>query len=275
MERVSKMTSYPGKKAVAAAAYITGLLAKVPPVALVTGSGLGGIGADMTDTRHISYADIPHFPVSAIKGHAGEIVAGRMGTKDLMVFSGRVHYYEGYAIQTVVFPMQVLAALGTKAVVLTNACGSVNPDFSPGDAVLIQGHLDLMREISLSMREPQRIYDPGLNRQAKKAAGTVGVRLKEGIYAAFSGPSYETPAEIRAAAVMGADMVGMSTVPEATEAHELGLRVMGISFITNLAAGLSQNPLSHKEVIEIADKNLPMFTKLLKQIVQTQDLTES
>ena len=269
------MRSYPNKQAAAAADHISNTLALVPTLALVTGSGLGGIVADMEDPQHISYADIPHFPVSAIKGHAGEIVAGRMGAKELMVFSGRVHYYEGHAIQTVVFPMQVLAALGAKAVVLTNACGSVNPDFSPGDAVLIQGHLDLMRDITLPIPEPQYIYDAIMSRQAEQAAGAAGVRLKQGVYAAFSGPSYETPAEIRAAAVMGADMVGMSTVPEATEVHRLGLRVMGISFITNLAAGLSQNPLSHTEVIEIADQNLPKFKKLLKQIVLTLDLTES
>ncbi len=268
------MPSYPNNNT-AAAAHITESLARIPPVALVTGSGLGGIVADMEDPLHISYADIPHFPVSAVKGHAGEIVAGRMGTMDLMVFSGRVHYYEGHTIQTVVFPMQVLAALGVKAVVLTNACGSVNPDFSPGDAVLIQGHLDLMRDVTLDMPEPKFIYDAMLGRQAEQAAGAVGVSLKRGVYAAFSGPSYETPAEIRAAAVMGADMVGMSTVPEATEAHRLGLRVIGISFITNLAAGLSQNPLSHKEVIDIADQNLPKLKKLLKQIVLTLDLTES
>jgi len=269
------MTFYPHKHAAAAAAYITESFGNIPTVALVTGSGLGGIVADMDDPQHISYTDIPHFPVSAIKGHAGEIVAGRMGDKDLMVFSGRVHYYEGHEIQTVVFPMQVLAALGARAVVLTNACGSVNRDFSPGDVVLIQGHLDLMRDIKLGMPEPQCLYDSILNRQAEQAAGAVGVSLKKGVYAAFSGPSYETPAEIRAAAVMGADMVGMSTVPEATEAQRLGLRVMGISFITNLAAGLSQHPLSHTEVIEIADQNLPKLKKLLRQIVLTLDLTQS
>jgi len=269
------MTSYPHKQAAAAAAHITKSLSHIPSVALVTGSGLGGIVAEMEDRRHISYADIPHFPVSAIKGHSGEIVAGRMGPKALIVFSGRVHYYEGHAIETVIFPMQVMAALGTKAVVLTNACGSINSDFLPGDVVLIQGHLDLMHEIKLSQPEPQRSYDAILNRQAERAAGAVGVSLKKGVYAAFSGPSYETPAEIRAAAVMGADMVGMSTVPEATEAYRLGLRVMGISFITNLAAGLSQIPLSHTEVIEIANQNLPKLKKLLKQIVLTLDLTES
>ena len=269
------MTSYPHEHAATAAAAITETIPKIPPVALVTGSGLGGIVTDMEAPQRVSYADIPHFPVSAVKGHAGEIVAGRMGDTDLMVFSGRVHYYEGHEIQTVVFPMQVLAALGAKVVVLTNACGSVNPDFAPGDAVLIQGHMDLMRDIQCRMPETQRIYDAVLSRQAEQAAGAVGVSLRKGIYAAFSGPSYETPAEIRAAAVMGADMVGMSTVPEATEAHRLGLRVMGISFITNLAAGLSQNPLSHTEVIEIADKNLPKFKKLLRQIIVTLDLAAS
>ena len=266
------MISCPNEKAAAAAAKINKSIPKIPTVALVTGSGLGGIVAEMKDLLHVSYADIPHFPVSAIKGHAGEIVTGRMGSKDLMVLSGRVHYYEGHAIETVIFPMQVLAALGVRAVILTNACGGVNQDFSPGDAILIQGHLDLMRNIKLPIPEPQFIYDGILSHQAEQAAKTVGVSLKKGIYAAFSGPSYETPAEIRAAAVMGADMVGMSTVPEATEAHRLGLRIVGISFITNLAAGLSQNPLSHTEVIETADQNLPKFTRLLKQIILTLDL---
>ncbi len=269
------MTSYPIKKAAEAAAYIAKSISRVPTLALVTGSGLGGIATEMENPRHVSYADIPHFPVSAIKGHAGEIVAGRMGPMDIMVFSGRVHYYEGHAMQTVVFPMQVLAALGAKAVVLTNACGGINTDFSPGDAVLIRGHLDLMREMELKMPKLQLIYNPILRRQAEQAAEAVGVELRKGVYAAFSGPSYETPAEIRAAAAMGVDMVGMSTVPEATEAHRLGLHVLGISFITNLAAGLSQNPLSHTEVIENAAQNLPMFKKLLKQVVLTLDLTES
>jgi purine-nucleoside phosphorylase len=274
MEKVSSMTSYPTEHTDEATSCLSRHFSTIPELALVTGSGLGGIVEEMASPNRISYADIPHFPASSVKGHAGEIVVGRMANTNLLVLSGRVHYYEGHAMQTLAFSMRVLAALGVRVVVLTNAAGGINQQFSPGDAVLIRGHLDLMRSIPLRMPETREIYDPMLRQQAEQAADDVGVILQSGVYAALSGPSYETPAEIRALSIMGADMVGMSTVPEATQAYRLGMKVLGISFITNLAAGLSQNPLSHAEVIENAAIHLPVLKKLLKQIVITLDLKD-
>lgn len=266
------MTSYPDAYVLEAVAFLKQRISVAPAVGIVMGSGLGGLVEEMECPTRIRYADIPHFPVSSVKGHAGEVVAGDISGRPLFALSGRVHYYEGHPLETVVFPIKVMALFGVKAVIVTNAAGGINKKFLPGDIILITDHMDLMRNMPLNssawLRGSIEVYDPKLRNQAACAATEVGVTLKAGVYAALSGPSYETPAEIRALRTMGADMVGMSTVPEATEANRLGMKVLGLSFITNQAAGLSQNPLSHQEVIETSARHLATVKKLLKQVIR-------
>ena len=269
------MTSYPDEHVLEAVAFLKQQISVAPAVGIVMGSGLGGLVEEMEHPIRIRYADIPHFPVSSVKGHAGEVVAGCLSGKHILALSGRVHYYEGHPLKTVVFPITVMASFGVRTVIVTNAAGGINKNFSPGDIIVITEHMDLMREIPLKIsagrRRSKEIYDPKYRDLAACAAAEVGVTFKTGVYAALSGPSYETPAEIRALQTMGADMVGMSTVPEATEARRLGMKVLGFSFITNQAAGLSQNPLSHQEVIETSAHHLPTAKKFIKQVIKNLD----
>jgi purine-nucleoside phosphorylase len=269
------MTSYPDEHILDAVDFLKQQIPVAPPVGIVMGSGLGGLVEEMEQTTRIRYADIPHFPVSSVKGHAGELVVGCLSGKYLLALSGRVHYYEGHSLETVVFPITVMASFGVRIVIVTNAAGGINKNFSPGDIIVITDHMDLMRdipmEISADGRCSNEIYDPKYIDLAACAAAEVGVTFKTGVYAALSGPSYETPAEIRALQTMGADMVGMSTVPEATEARRLGMKVLGFSFITNQAAGLSKNPLSHQEVIEASAHHLPTTKKFIKQVIKKLD----
>jgi purine-nucleoside phosphorylase len=269
------MTSYPDEHVLEAVSFLKQHLSVAPAVGIVMGSGLGGLVEEMERPVRIRYADIPHFPVSSVKGHAAEVVVGYLSGKHLLALSGRVHYYEGYSLETVVFPITVMASFGVGTVIVTNAAGGINKNFLPGDMVVITDHMDLMREIPLKFSggggRSKKVYDPKYRDQAACAAAEVGVTLKAGVYAALSGPSYETPAEIRALRIMGADMVGMSTVPEVTEARRLGMKVLGFSFITNQAAGLSQHPLSHQEVIETSARHLPTVKNFIRQVIKNLD----
>jgi purine-nucleoside phosphorylase len=266
------MTSCADEQVLDAVTFLKQQLSVTPAVGIVMGSGLGELGEEMQRPTRIRYADIPHFPVSAVKGHAGEVVVGRLSGKPIFALSGRVHYYEGHALDTVVFPIKVLASLGVRCVVVTNAAGGINKKLSAGDIVVITDHMDLMRKIPLTISGEllcaKGVYDARCRHQAACAAAEIGVTLKAGVYAALSGPSYETPAEIRALRIMGADMVGMSTVPEVTEAHRLGMKVLGISFISNQAAGVSQTPLSHQEVLMTSARHLATVKKFIKQVIQ-------
>lgn len=265
------MTSSFDKQVKEAVDFLNRRLPFRPETGIVSGSGLGGIADDMPDAVRIRYADIPHFPVSSVKGHAGEAVAGQLGGKPLMILSGRVHFYEGLPMDTIAFPIKVMAALGVTVLVVTNAAGGINHGFAPGDLVAISGHLNLMQDFRLNpstgMPRAEYAYDPRLMALADRVARSTGAPLKSGVYAALSGPCYETPAEIRALRIMGADMVGMSTVPEVIAARGLGMKVLGISLITNLAAGMGLNPLSHQEVIDTSTETLPVFKRLLLRIV--------
>ena len=249
-----------------------GLMTLQQAVGVILGSGLGELVEETEDPIRIPYADIPYFPLSSVKGHAGEAVVGGLSGRPFFALSGRVHSYEGYPWETLVFPIRVMAFIGVGTVIVTNAAGGINCDFSPGDIILITGHIDLMRKISPDpaprIQGSEDVYDPMMRKQAACAAAGVGVTLKTGVYAAVTGPSYETPAEIRALRFLGADMVGMSTVPEATEAKRLGMKVLGLSFIANPAAGLNRNPLSHHDVIETSARHLPVFKKVLKQVIK-------
>jgi purine-nucleoside phosphorylase len=266
------MTSYPDEHVHEAVAFLKRNLSIIPEIGILTGSGLGGIVDEIEASVHIRYADIPHFPLSSVKGHEGEVVAGHISGRRLFALSGRAHYYEGHSLGTILFPIRTMAAFGVKTLILTNASGGINHTFLPGDIVAISGHMDLMRGISMgpSGRLPliKEVYDLKLRKQAAGVADEVGVALKTGIYAAVSGPCYETPAEVKALRIMGADMVGMSTAPEAAEANRLGLKVLGLSCITNPATGMNKNPISHQEVIENTALILPIFKVLLKRIIE-------
>ena len=259
------------KHVLEATAYLSQYIPKTPSIGIIAGSGLGEIVDNMTEIIRIRYIDIPHFPVSTIPGHAGEVIAGRLSGRRIFVLSGRVHYYEGHGLNTVVFPIRVMAAFGIKAVVVTNAAGGIKKGFSPGDVVAITGHMNLMRNIVLVFPDPINVYDSMLRDLLMLAAGELGIDLMEGAYAAVSGPSYETPAEIMSLQALGADMVGMSTVPEVTEANRMGMKVLGISFIANPAAGLGQTPLSHQEVMETSASHLPTLKRLIETFIGKLD----
>jgi purine-nucleoside phosphorylase len=249
-----------------------------PRVGLVLGSGLGAFAERLRNRRVIPFREIPHFPVSTgVVGHAGGLVLGAVGRTSVVVMSGRVHFYEGRPMSDVVFPVRVLVRLGVGAVVLTNAAGGVRPTFRPGDLMLITDHINAFgtnpligpNDDAIGPRFPDmsRVYDTELRKLAKETARSLRIPLREGVYLGNSGPSYETPAEIRAYRSIGADAVGMSTVPEAIALNHAGVRVIGISTITNMAAGILAKPLDHSEVLATTKKVGDRFVRLLAALV--------
>ncbi len=257
--------------------YLQARAARVPRVALVLGSGLGAFAGELSDRIEIPYRDIPHWPVSTAVGHAGKLVFGRLGTLDLAVMCGRAHLYEGYTPAQVVFGVRVLARLGARVLALTNAAGGINPSLERGGLVLISDHLNLQgsnplvgpNDDSLGPRFPDMsdAYSSELRRIARDVAAGLGIPLSEGVYAALLGPSYETPAEIRYLRAIGADLVGMSTVPEVIVANHMGLRVLAISCVTNMAAGLGPAKISHDEVIETGEMVRATLVRFLKALL--------
>jgi len=250
----------------------------LPAVGLVLGSGLGAFAATLAERRVIPYARIPNFPrPTGVVGHAGELVLGRVAETPAVVLSGRVHFYEGRTMAEIVFPARLLVRLGVRTVILTNAAGGIRRSLRPGDLMLISDHINLFgtnplvgeNEEAFGPRFPDMtaIYDRSLRRIARAAARQLRIRLKEGVYLGNPGPSYETPAEIRAFARLGADAVGMSTVPEAIALAHAGVRVLGISTITNMAAGILPKPLVHAEVLTVAERARRRFVALLTALV--------
>jgi purine-nucleoside phosphorylase len=257
-----------------ALAFVRGHINESPHVGVILGSGLGAF-ADGLETRvEMKYETIPEFPVSKVPGHAGKLVVGRIGGTVVAAMSGRVHGYEGWPPAEVAFGARVLCALGVKALVVTNAAGGINPSYTPGDLVRITDHLNLSGQNPLSGENDDRIgprfpdlshaYDGRLALALDDCAKKMGLIVKSGIYACLGGPSYETPAEIKMLRILGADLVGMSTVPEVIAARHMGVPVCGISVVTNYAAGIATRPLSHDEVKETADRVRERFTGLLK-----------
>lgn len=248
-----------------------------PRVGLVLGSGLGGFARELEGAIQIPYAEIPHWPVSTAEGHAGRLIFGRLGRLDLAVMAGRAHLYEGYRADQVVFGVRVLGRLGVRTLVLTNAAGGINPAFSRGGLVLISDHINLQganpllgpNDETLGPRFPDmsEAYPAELRRTAHEVARELGITLQEGVYAAVLGPSYETPAEIRFLRAIGADLVGMSTAPEVIAANHMGLRVLAISCVTNMAAGLAPGRLSHQEVLETGEMVRETLVRLLKALL--------
>ena len=243
-----------------------------PQIGVILGSGLGGLTDQIENSVSIRYADIPHFPVSSVDGHRGEVLLGDLCGANLFALSGRVHYYEGYTMQQVVFPIQVMAAVGVQTVIITNSAGAINESYKPGEIVSIRDHINLMGDNPLigtaKFLNLTEAYNSELRKLARETAGRQGISLRAGVYAAYSGPSYETPAEIRAMHTMGADLVGMSTIPEVIMANSLGMKVLGLSLITNMAAGISPKSLSHLDVIKTSKKASAKFSGLVRGIIE-------
>jgi purine-nucleoside phosphorylase len=248
-----------------------------PQIALVLGSGLGAFADAMARAVRIDYAKIPHFPRSTAVGHAGRLVIGEVAAIPVAVMQGRVHFYEGYSQQEVIFPMRVLARLGVRAVILTNAAGGICRDYNQGCLVVLRDHINFQgtnpligpNETRFGVRFPDmsRVYEPSYRKMALEEAKRLGLGTYEGVYAAMTGPSYETPAEIQALRTIGADLVGMSTVPEAIAASHLGIRVLGISCVTNMAAGILDQPITADEVIETGERVKHQFMGLLSAVI--------
>lgn len=248
-----------------------------PKAALVLGSGLGGFADGLEIDGVIPYDQIEGFPVSTVQGHKGQYVFAKVNGVPVVIMQGRVHYYEGYDITDVVMPVRLMGMMGAEILFLTNAAGGVNKNFNAGDLMIIKDHIAKFvpsclvgKNIdSLGVRFPDmsHVYDPALCGIIKKCAEQAGITVKEGVYLQFTGPEYETPAEVRMASLLGADAVGMSTACEAVAANHMGMRVCGISCITNMASGISEKPLNHKEVQEIADSISEKFCRLVSMTV--------
>ncbi|HAQ55889.1 MAG TPA: purine-nucleoside phosphorylase [Acholeplasmatales bacterium] len=246
-------------------------------VAVILGSGLGGFADGLSDRRTVRFADIPHFPAPRVAGHVGSIVAGTFHGVSVMAIQGRFHLYEGYPLSDVVLLVRALHLLGVRTLILTNACGAVNPAFEPGDLMVLSDHLNLtgqnpligknLDELGTRFPDASMVYDEALRALAKRIAVQEGITLREGVYAWWSGPSYETPAEIRMIRTLGADAVGMSTVPEALAASHMKMKVIGIACLTNMATGIRPGALTHDEVLDVAAKAGTRLSVLLSGIL--------
>jgi purine-nucleoside phosphorylase len=249
----------------------------VPSIGVILGSGLGRLADEREDAVAVPYAEIPHFPVSTVTGHAGRLVVGSLAGTPIVALQGRFHLYEGYGPGEVVFPIRTLARLGVKALVITNAAGGINRSWKAGDLMVIADHLNLTGQNPLAGPHDDRLgprfpdmseaYSQAFRTLANEAARDVDLVLREGVYCVLSGPSYETPAEVRMLQKIGADAVGMSTIPEVVACRQMGIKVLGISLISNLAAGISTVPLTHSEVIETGERVAADFVRLIRAVV--------
>ncbi|MCP4755175.1 MAG: purine-nucleoside phosphorylase [Proteobacteria bacterium] len=265
----------------ASADYIESRFSLSPEVAIVLGSGFGPLADQVENPTVIPYDAVPHFARSTIDGHAGELVCGKLKGKNVVCMNGRFHYYEGYSLDVVTYPIKVFKLLGINTLILTNAAGGINTDYTPGDLMIVTDHINFMGSNpligpnidSLGTRFPDmtEAYSKRLIELAGTSGRDLGIDLKNGFYVAVSGPSFETPAEIRMLRTLGADAVGMSTVPEAIVANHMGMEVLAISCITNAAAGISGEKLSHEEVNQTASRVKDRFVSLLSNIVENMD----
>lgn len=275
VERLASTGLY--ERAEHAARTIRARLTIEPRIAIVLGSGLGGFADDFEEAVRIPYEEIPGFPRSTAEGHAGRLVAGKVDSVPVLAMQGRVHFYEGYSLEDVTFPVRTFKVLGIKTLVLTNASGGINVQLTQGALMVISDHLNLMGDNPLRGPNDERfgprfpdmsaVYSPALQELVVEEAKASGVEVRRGIYGGLSGPSYETPAEIHLLRTLGADAVGMSTVPEAIVARHMDLEVLGISCITNMAAGIGDEPINHAEVMATGDRVRGAFTELLRRVV--------
>ncbi|HEV2521099.1 MAG TPA: purine-nucleoside phosphorylase [Candidatus Acidoferrales bacterium] len=255
-----------------------------PRIGLVLGSGLGAFADELSGAARIDYAKIPHFPQSTAIGHAGRMIIGKVADVPVAIMQGRVHFYEGYSLREVIFPMRVLARMGIRAVLITNAAGGINTNFRQGCLVVLRDHINLQGTNPLMGPNDERfgerfpdmtqVYWKPYQSAALQEGRRLGIEVADGVYAALTGPSYETPAEIRYLRTIGADLVGMSTVPEVIAAAHLGIRVLGISCVTNMAAGILNQPITTEEVIETGQRVKADFVALLRAVIprMNQDL---
>jgi purine-nucleoside phosphorylase len=261
-----------------AARFVRGKIDSKPKIALVLGSGLGDFAESVSIRAALKAVEIPHYPVGSVKGHAGRLIFGTIedGEKSsapLLLFQGRVHYYENGDIEKVVFPIQLASKLGVQVLLLTNAAGGVNDRFESGQLMLMRGYLNLAKQLPIAdpryrrRNSTRRDFDADLQRLFLESAKALGIKLQEGVYCWLHGPSYETAAEIKMLRILGADAVGMSTVPEIIKAKSLGMRVAAMSLISNMATGLSSTKLSHQEVTETANRLQQSFTALMKKVI--------
>ena len=275
VERMASTSLY--ERAEHATRVIRSRISVEPRIALVLGSGLGSFADDFEETVAIPYEEIPGFVRSTAQGHAGRLVIGKIEGVPVLAMQGRVHYYEGYSLEEVTFPVRTFGLLGVKTLVLTNAAGGINVQLSQGALMVISDHVNLMGVNPLRGPNDERfgprfpdmsaVYSPELQELVVDEAKAIGVEVRRGIYGGLSGPSYETPAEIHLLRTLGADAVGMSTVPEAIVARHMGLEVLGISCITNMAAGISDEPINHEEVMATGDRVRETFAELLRRVI--------
>jgi purine-nucleoside phosphorylase len=247
-----------------------------PKTAIILGTGLGQLASEITDTYEFAYQDIPNFPVSTVEGHSGKLIFGKLGGVDILAMKGRFHFYEGYSMKEVTFPVRVMYELGVKTLFVSNAAGGMNPKFKIGDLMVITDHINFFPEHPLrgknlptgprfpDMHEP---YDPMLIKLADDIAHREGIPVKHGVYVGVQGPTFETPAEYRMYRILGGDAVGMSTVPEVIVAHHCGIRTFGVSVITDLGGFDTPVEVSHEEVQEAANKAQPFMTKIMKEMI--------
>lgn len=251
-----------------------------PTTAIILGTGLGQLASEITDSYEFSYKDIPNFPISTVEGHAGKLIFGKLGGKDIMAMEGRFHYYEGYSMQEVTFPERVMYELGIKTLFVSNASGGMNPDFKIGDLMIITDHINFFPEHPLHgpnfptgprFPDMHEAYDHELIALADKIAGELNIKVKHGVYIGVQGPTFETPAEYRMYRGFGADAVGMSTVPEVIVARHCGIKVFGVSVITDLGGFDVPVEVNHEEVQEAANKSQPLMTAIMREMIRRCD----
>lgn len=257
--------------------YIKTRITGKPEMGIILGSGLGAIADNVKNKQTIKYSEVPNLPISTVQGHAGRFVYGNINGKNVLIMDGRSHYYEGNKMEDLSLPIYIMKQLGIEKVVITNAAGGINVNYKPGDLMLIKDHINFVfnnpligkNDDNLGTRFPDMstVYDKGLLKIARECSDLLKINVKEGIYFMMSGPCYETPAEIRMARILGGDAVGMSTVPEVIAAAHCGIKVLGISCITNMAAGILDKPLSHKEVMETSELVKDKFISFLNEII--------
>lgn len=251
-----------------------------PELGLILGSGLGAIADQIENAEYYNYKDLPNFPVSTVEGHAGRLVIGTFQGKQVVAMQGRFHFYEGYPMNEVTFPVRVMKLLGVETLIVTNAAGAVNTGYKAGDLMLISDHINLcgvnpllgknLDEFGTRFPDMSNAYDKDLRVKVKEIAKNLNIELQEGVYCMFSGPTYETPAEVRMARILGGDAAGMSTAPEVVIANHCGMKVIGVSCMTNMAAGILAQPLNHEEVMEtsalVKDKFITLMTNIIKEL---------
>lgn len=258
------------------ASYIKARMTSKPTAAIILGTGLGKLADEITDVSYLEYAEIPNFPVSTVEGHKGRLIFGKLGGKDIIAMQGRFHYYEGYDMQQVTFPVRVMRELGIATLFVSNASGGMNPTFRIGDLMIITDHINHFPEHPLRgsnlpygdrFPDMHQAYDPDLIDQARQIAAEKGIHIVEGVYVGVSGPTFETPAEYRFYRIIGGDAVGMSTVPEVIVARHCGIRVFGISVITDLGVAGKPVEVSHEEVQRAADAAQPKMTEIMRELI--------